>query len=89
MTTGPDSEMGINGAIMQRQGANPAPGAPVAGAGLTFGSADIDADAEKILAAGGSVALPKHALPGMAWQACFLDLDGNVFGLHQPHPEAK
>ena len=30
-TTGTEDEPGINGAIMQRQGPNPAPGAPVQG----------------------------------------------------------
>ena len=80
---------GIDGAIMTRQGEAPAQGAPVAGAGITVGSADYDADAEKIVAAGGQVALPKYALPGMAWQGYFLDTEGNVFGLHQPDPEAK
>lgn len=88
-TTGPEGEPGINGAIMQRQSENPAPGAAVGGAVLTLGSEDFDADAERILAAGGTVALPKHALPGMAWQGYFLDTEGNVFGVHQPDPEAK
>ncbi len=89
VTTGPEGEAGINGAIMQRQGDDPAPGAPVAGGVLTLGSGDFDADAAKITAAGGAVALPKYALPGMAWQGYFLDPAGNVFGLHQPDPDAK
>ena len=38
---------------------------------------------------GGSVALPKYALPGMAWQGYFHDTENNVFGLHQPDPEAR
>ncbi len=78
---------GIDGAIMQRQG-DLAPGAPVMGAVLTMGVEDFDATAEAILAAGGQVALPKYALPGMAWQGYFLDTEGNVFGIHQPDPEA-
>ena len=89
VVSGSDDQPGINGAIMQRMGDNPAPGGPVAGAVLTMGSGDFDADAEKILAAGGTVALPKMALPGMAWQGYFIDTEGNVFGLHQPDPEAK
>ena len=80
---------GIDGAIMQRQGPNPEAGAAVAGAVLTMGVASFDATAEAILAAGGTVAMPKAALPGMAWQGYFLDLDGNVFGVHEPDPEAK
>lgn len=73
---------------MQRTGDLPAPGAPVRGAVLTVGCEDFDATARMILSAGGTVALDKHALPGMAWQGYFLDTEGNVFGLHQPDPEA-
>ena len=88
VTTGAEGEPGINGAIMQRQGPNPEVGGPVAGGVLTLGSADFDATAEAILAAGGSVALPKHALPGMAWQGYFHYTENNVFGVHQPDPDA-
>ena len=84
-----EGEPGINGAIMQRQGANPAAGATVAGAVLTMGTEDFDATAAKVAGAGGTVSLPKHALTGMAWQGYFLDTEGNVFGLHQPDPEAR
>lgn len=84
----PDDQPGINGAIMQRTGDPPAAGAPVRGAVLTVGCEDFDATARMILSAGGTVALDKHALPGMAWQGYFLDTEGNVFGLHQPDPEA-
>lgn len=88
VVTGEDGAMGINGAIMQRVGENPEVGGPVAGAVLTVGVADFDAVAEAILASGGTVALAKHALPGMAWQGYFLDTENNVFGVHQPDPEA-
>ncbi|MFV0457339.1 MAG: VOC family protein [Actinomycetales bacterium] len=87
VTTGED-EAGINGAIMQRQSANMPVGGPVAGAVLTIGSDDFDATAAAIEAAGGTVALPKHALPGMAWQGYFHDTENNVFGVHQPDPDA-
>ncbi|WP_202613586.1 VOC family protein [Ornithinimicrobium cerasi] len=73
---------------MQRQGPNPAPGGAVAGAVLTVGVEDLDAVAAAVERAGGAVAMPKHALPGMAWQAYFLDTENNVFGVHQPDPEA-
>ena len=53
-----------------------------------MGIEDYDATHAKILAAGGQVALPKYALPGMAWQGYFLDPDGNVFGVHQPDESA-
>lgn len=89
VTSGPEGTPGINGAIMQRRGDAPGQGAPVAGAVLTMGCADFDETARRILDAGGTVALEKHALPGMAWQGYFLDTEGNVFGIHQPDPEAK
>ncbi|MCA0335915.1 MAG: VOC family protein [Actinobacteria bacterium] len=88
-TTGPEGEPGINGAIMGRQGDGSGPGAPVNGAVLTMGSTGFDATHDRVLAAGGQVALPKHALPGMAWQGYYLDTEGNVFGVHQPDPEAR
>ena len=80
---------GIDGAIMQRHGDNPEPGAPVGGGVLTMGVASFDDAAERILAAGGTLAMPKYALPGMAWQGYFLDTENNVFGIHEPDPEAK
>ena len=88
VTTGSEDQPGINGAIMQRQGPNPEPGGPVAGSVLTMGSDDFDATAAKAMAAGATIALEKHALPGMAWQGYFIDTEGNVFGVHQPDPDA-
>lgn len=81
--------MGINGAIIQRRGENPEVGGPVAGAVITIGVASYEEITEQILAAGGAVALPKQALPGMAWQGYFHDTENNIFGIHQPDPEAK
>lgn len=81
-------EPGINGAIMARHGTFEGAGAPVNGAVLTLGVEDYDATAAAILAAGGVEALPKQALPGMAWQGYFMDTEGNVFGIHQPDPDA-
>ena len=89
VVTRPDEEPGINGAIMARMGPGPQPGGPVAGAVLTVGCQDFDDTAAQILQAGGTVALAKHALPGMAWQGYFLDTEGNVFGVHQPDVDAQ
>ena len=84
---GQEEEAGINGALMLRHD-GVEPNGSVNGAVLTMGTDDFDATAEKVLAAGGSVALPKAALPGMAWQGYFLDTEGNVFGVHQPDENA-
>jgi len=56
---------------------------------VTMGVEDYDATHEAILANGGEVALPKMALPGMAWQGYYLDTEGNTIGIHQPDPEAR
>lgn len=89
LMTGDSDQPGINGAVMERGGENMPVGGPVAGAVLTIQVEDFDATAAAIEKAGGSVALAKHALGGMAWQGYFHDTENNVFGIHQPDPEAK
>ena len=88
VTTGPDDQPGVNGAIMQRHGESAARGGAVNGAVITIGVESFDATAEAIAAAGGTVALPKYALPGMAWQGYYLDTEGNTIGIHQADPDA-
>jgi hypothetical protein len=53
-----------------------------------MGIGDYDETERRILDAGGRVALPKMALPGMAWQGYYIDTEGNTFGIHQPDPAA-
>jgi predicted enzyme related to lactoylglutathione lyase len=79
---------GIRGGLLQR----PAPVPPQSGTNAFACSIEVekfDAVAEKILAAGGKVALPKFAIPGTCWQGYFLDTEGNVFGLFQVDAMAK
>ena len=88
ITTGPQETTGINGGLLQR----PAP-APAAEQGTnafvcTVVIDDYDGTEQRILDAGGRVALPKTALLGMAWQGYYLDPEGNTFGIHQPDPDA-
>lgn len=87
--TGDANEPGINGALMQRQGAAPEPSQSVSGFVCTMGVEDYDSTEKLILENGGQVALPKYALPGMAWQGYYLDTEGNVIGIHQPDQNAK
>ena len=90
MTAEKDStQAGINGGLMVlTEGKTPATGAPNAYV-CTVQVDDFDATAEKITAVGGSVAMAKHAIPGMAWQGYFKDTEGNTFGVHQADKEAK
>lgn len=89
VVTGESNEPGINGALMQRQSPSPQLGQPLNGFACTLGVADYDATESKILENGGTVALAKYALPGMAWQGYYLDTEGNIFGLHQADEHAK
>jgi hypothetical protein len=82
-------EPGINGGLLNRMGADPADGAPVNAFVCTVQVDDYDSVHARIMAAGGTVALPKQAIPGMAWQGYYKDTEGNIFGVHHPDPEAK
>jgi uncharacterized protein len=87
--TGDDQQMGINGALMQRKSAPPELNQGLNGFACTIGVEDYDSTEAKLLKSGGRVALPKYALPGMAWQGYYLDTEGNIFGVHQPDQNAK
>ena len=87
--TGDERELGINGALMQRQGPPPEPNQAVNSFICTIEVGDYDSTEAKILENGGKVALPKYALPGMAWQGYYIDPEGNIFGIHQPDENAK
>ncbi|WP_071394732.1 VOC family protein [Bacillus tuaregi] len=89
VVTGSDDELGINGALMQRQGPAPEPNQALNGYACTIGVEDYDSIEAKILEHGGKLALPKYALPGMAWQGYYIDTEGNIFGIHQPDENAK
>ena len=86
--TGDEGTPGINGGLLPRPVPAPAPEQGTNAWVMTMGTDDFDATAARIIAAGGQVALPKMALPGMAWQGYFIDTEGNTFGLHQPDPNA-
>ncbi|MBP9762349.1 VOC family protein [Patescibacteria group bacterium] len=87
--TGPREEAGgINGGIMRRPCPAPAPSGTATAYVCTIVVDHYDEMAEKILAAGGKVAMPKFALKGMAWQGYFIDTEGNAFGLHQADTNA-
>jgi len=87
--TGDEGELGINGALIKRQGPAPVQNQSVNGFVCTMGVDDYDDTQAKILASGGVVALPKYALPGMAWQGYYLDTEGNIIGIHQADVNAK
>jgi uncharacterized protein len=75
--------------IMKRQDPPPQSGQAVNGYACTMGAEDYDSTEAKIPSNGGKVALPKYALPGMAWQGYYIDPEGNIFGIHQPDENAR
>lgn len=79
--TGPDSEVGINGGLMQRQH----PGQPVVNTTMVT---DVDATTAVVLSKGGTVAVPKMAVPGVGWLVYCIDTEGLMFGMMQYDPKA-
>lgn len=90
MTAEKDSkEPGINGGLLPRPAKTPPHEFGTNAYVCTVQVDDFDDIAAKIEKAGGVVALPKFAFPGMAWQGYFIDSEGNTFGVHQADPNAK
>lgn len=86
VTTGPEGEMGINGGIMRRtqEVDGESPTAYV----CTVGVESLDEYVMKVEANGGSVVVPKMAVPGVGWLAYCKDTEGNQFGMMQPDESA-
>lgn len=82
VTTGKEGEMGINGGIMQRPD-------PATRTINTIDVSSVDEFTEKIAASGGSVVMPKMAVPGIGWLAYCQDTEQNVFGIMQGDPSAQ
>ncbi|MBD3381865.1 MAG: VOC family protein [candidate division Zixibacteria bacterium] len=50
---------------------------------------DVDQFTDKIKSKGGTVLMPKMAVPEVGWMAYCKDTEGNIFGLMQMDPTAK
>lgn len=89
VTTGPETEQGINGGLLFRRGPAPIEGQPVNAFVCTVGVANLDESIEKALKAGGSVAFPKMAVKDIGWLAYCKDTEGNIFGMMQEDKSAQ
>jgi uncharacterized protein len=67
---------GIDGGFLRRKH----PDQPLAN---TIGVESVDAAMDAVVKNGGSVALPKMAIPGYGWLAYFKDPEGNISGVMQ------
>lgn len=82
ISTGPDDEPGINGAIMPR----------VMREQVTTDTININSvedSVKKIEEAGGAVTAPKRVIPGIGYIAYCTDTEGNLFGVLQPDMSVK
>ena len=81
VTTGEAPEVGIDGGIGRRQGADDQ-------TTNTIDVADLDVAVDKVVASGGSITNAKHAVPGVGWLAYATDTEGNPFGMMQADESA-
>ena len=89
ITTGPDSEPGINGGLMPRRGSRGDNDTPVIAYPCTADVDDLDAKMAQAVALGGSVAVPKMPIPTIGWLGYVKDTEGNIFGMMQTDPTAS
>ena len=90
MTAEKDSkDPGINGGLLRRPAKTPPQEYGTNSYVCTIQVKKFDETAKKIKSSGGIVAMPKFAIPGMAWQGYFIDTEGNTFGVHQADKNAK
>lgn len=82
VTTGDDTLPGINGGLMKKKD----PQQPIAN---SIDVVDMDKTIKQIEKAGGTIVVPKMAIPTMGWLSYFKDPDGNIHGLYQNDTSAK
>jgi len=80
--TGNEGDPGINGGMNRRS-------RPDEGVVNTIGVDSVDNSVEAIVAAGGTIIMPKTAIPGVGYLAYFRDTEGNTFGVMHSDPTAK
>jgi predicted enzyme related to lactoylglutathione lyase len=84
LTTGPDDEPGINGAILQRQGGPPEDAAPVDAYVCTIQVDSIEDTERAVADAGGRQVVERMEVPEVGLLSYFKDPEGNIFGALQP-----
>jgi predicted enzyme related to lactoylglutathione lyase len=84
--TGPADDPGLRGALQQRR--ELVPGARMVGSECTFAVADVDAVAQTVEAAGGTILLDRFTISGVGHLIFFQDPAGNAIGAMQYDPAA-
>ena len=83
MTTGDESQIGINGGLMRHDLSFP-PRTPI----NTIEVDSVDEYSAKVEAAGGKILMPKFPVPTIGWLAYFQDTEGLIVGMMTPDPNA-
>lgn len=81
VTTGAEGEPGIDGGISRRR-------VPDERAVNVMGVESVTAALRRIEQAGGTVTVPRMAIPGVGWVGYALDTEGNPFGVFRGDPQA-
>jgi predicted enzyme related to lactoylglutathione lyase len=81
VTTGEETEPGIDGAIFRREREDAAV--------TTVSVPDVAEYVKKVEEAGGKVIMARVAIPRVGWFAKAADTEGNIFGLMQDDADAK
>lgn len=80
---------GIRGGLLKRPAPTPPTGTGTNAYVVSMEVADFDSTAKLVLQNGGTIALPKFAVPGVCYQGYFLDPDSNTFGIFEANPDAR
>ena len=84
ITTGPDAEAGINGAIIRRMASEQPEGQGPSAFVNTIQVSSIEETERAVPGAGGELVVPRQEFPGVGKVSYFKDTEGNVFGALQP-----
>ena len=84
--TGADTERGIDGGMIRRQGK--IDGQAVIAYVCTVDVSDVDKYAANAVKFGGQIVVPKMAIPGIGWLTYAKDTEGNIFGMMQTDVKA-
>jgi uncharacterized protein len=79
--TGSDEQPGIDGGLLKRMG--PVDGQAVTAYVCTVDVPSVDEAASKVESIGGTVVVPKMAIPGVGWLVYCKDTESNIFGMMQ------
>jgi hypothetical protein len=89
VTTGPETESGINGGIVFRRSPDPANEQPVNAFVCTISVASLEISVDAVFKSGGSVIIPRMVVEGIGWWASCKDTEGNLFGMMQEDTNAR